>query len=363
MQRCLRRSLRSLIRIPTTLDEQDESSYRPVTDNNKETIMSIIAMDDRIDEILDMSRQKNIGELSPWFQNSLKALVADGQFLAEGSIRVLADDLITDLSDYQEKTKRQMVAIGMSGGVDSALTAALFRDAGWRVVGVTMPIHQEAVETERGIAACVALGIDHIHIDLSSLYDMTVNDLSLATDPLILSDDKAGRIRRGNVRARLRMITLYNLAQANHGLVASTDNLTELAAGFWTLHGDVGDLSPIQSLTKSWEVPMMAKMMGVPESVWRATPTDGLGIDNGDEAQLGASYLEWDIMFLMLDFIHRYQLGFDDARATEVYKAVTDRIALTWFKRKNPMNLDHAFFSRYDYLERIDSMFRPTIFD
>jgi hypothetical protein len=111
-----------------------------------------------------------------------------------------------------------------------------------------------------------------------------------------VEDTKAIRVRKGNIRARLRMITLYNLAQLHGGFVASTDNLSELGAGFWTLHGDVGDYSPIQSLLKSWEVPYLAQLNGVPESTVRAKPTDGLGIDSGDEAQLGASYLEWDLM-------------------------------------------------------------------
>ena len=62
------------------------------------------------------------------------------------------------------------------------------------------------------------------------------------------------------------MATLYNMAASHGGLVAGTDNYSELTAGFWTLHGDVGDISPIQSLLKSWEVPYLAKSLGVPRS-------------------------------------------------------------------------------------------------
>lgn len=189
----------------------------------------------------------------------------------------------------------------MSGGVDSALTAAIFKHAGYRVVGVTMPIHQDAAETARGVEACSALGIEHRHMDLSYLYDVTL-EAEAKLDPELQSSepDKAVRVRRGNVRARLRMVTLYNLASKLGGMVASTDNLSELSAGFWTLHGDVGDFSPIQALLKSWEVPYLARLNGVPESTVQATPTDGLGIDAGDEAQLGCSYLEWDLMIFGL---------------------------------------------------------------
>lgn len=313
-----------------------------------------------IDQILDMSRQNNIGPLSPWFTSRLRGML-DREYLSEGAIQVQVDDTVDELKDYRKQTGRSAVVLGMSGGVDSALTAALFKEAGWRVIGVTLPIQQDPIETERGIAACDALGIEHMHYDLSQMFDMFVEDMTFTLDPGIIGDDKAARIRKGNIRARLRMITLYNLAQTHHGLVASTDNFTELAAGFWTLHGDVGDLSPIQSYLKSWEVPMAAKLMGVPEATWRATPTDGLGIDAGDEAQLGASYLEWDIMLLSLTAIgDSYDFGGDE-RAVQVHKAVTERIKLTWFKRMNPVNLKHSFSDRFGYLESIDEYNRPEV--
>lgn len=313
-----------------------------------------------IDQILDMSRQNTIGPLSPWFAARLKGLI-DKEYIGEKAVKVLIDDTVTLLAAYREQTGRSNVVLGMSGGVDSALTAALFKAANWTVIGVTLPIHQEQIETDRGFNACEALGIKHLHLDLSDMYDAMVKT-QFDLDGGIYWDNKPARIRCGNIRARLRMITLYNLAQANHGLVASTDNFTELAAGFWTLHGDVGDLSPIQSFLKSWEVPMAAKLMGVPEETWRATPTDGLGIDAGDEAQLGASYLEWDIMLLSLDKIDQGPAVFDgDERAEQVYKAVNDRIKLTWFKRMNPVNLPHSFIDRYGFLEDIDDGFRPAV--
>ena len=312
-----------------------------------------------IDEILDMSRQNNIGELSPWFTQRLQALIDSGEYTGASGVELLVKDTRHDLRLYREQTGRSNVVLGMSGGVDSALTAALFKEAGWTVIGVTMPIHQNQIETDRGFRACEALGINQLHLDLSDMYDAMVRT-QFEHDGGIYHDNKPARIRCGNIRARLRMITLYNLAQANHGLVASTDNFTELAAGFWTLHGDVGDLSPIQSYTKSWEVPMAAKLLGVPEETWRATPTDGLGIDDGDEAQLGASYLEWDIMLLSLNSLGDNPV-FGEDRAATVYNAETERIKLTWFKRMNPVNIPHSFIDRYGYLENIDARYRPKL--
>lgn len=348
--------------------------------------------------ILDLSRQLQIGPLSPYFLALLDRAVADGYFPSEERLVEINDAIIQKTREYREQTGVSTVVIGMSGGVDSALTAAIFKAAGYRVVGVTMPINQVEAETDRGVEACNALGIEHQHIDLTTLYDHTLNAMSGAfsgeegLDPSladILTDDDADahavRIRRGNIRARLRMITLYNLASALGGMVASTDNLSELSAGFWTLHGDVGDFSPIQSLLKSWEVPYLARLNGVPESTVRAKPTDGLGISPGDEAQLGCSYLEWDLMVYAIATGHvqeqrgepyiavdpagdlkvtgPVQVGETEPRITEVYRAVVSRMGATWYKRMNPLNLPHPSEDRYYMVESIDRrMFVPKCF-
>ncbi len=341
-------------------------------------------------QILEMSRQNTIGELSPWFDAKLdefiegdNTLLPNPIFLSEDKLLELKASIIADLEKYSKQTGVNSVVLGMSGGVDSALTAALFKQAGWLVIGVTMPIHQNVEETERGIEACAALNVAHVNIDLSHDFDRMVQTMELV-DVDLAHDTKASRIRRGNIRARLRMITLYNLASTSGGLVASTDNLSELAAGFWTLHGDVGDLSPIQSLLKSWEVPMLARLTGVPEEVWKAKPTDGLGIADGDEAQFGMSYLEMDLMLMSVlrtnaDWVFYDEavasggitltkiadhLGIDkDSRAQEVFTSLTDRMGTTWFKRISPVNIQHSFdHTRYCSLEHFDiELFRPKI--
>ena len=323
-------------------------------------------------EILDLSRQNRLGALTPWCSDRLDWAIGVGHFRSTDELEKISARIVADLADYRTQAGIDTVVLGMSGGVDSALTAALFKRAGWRVIGVTLPIHQDPVETERGIEAIRALRLDaHAHVDLSGAYDTLLGQLGDAALSSAADASKPVKIRRGNVRARVRMITLYNLAAAEGGLVASTDNLSELAAGFWTLHGDVGDLSPIQSLTKSWEVPAIAQIVGVPDATVRATPTDGLGIDAGDEAQLGCSYLEWDLIVLAMakearagDTIETLavRLGVDAATRPK-FEAVYRRMGNSWFKRRNPLNLAHPFSDRFGAVDGIDrALFVPPVF-
>ena len=301
-----------------------------------------------------MSIQENISrynrqpELSPWFQDKLTELISFGVY--HNNIAELSRSIVSELAKYKLKYNIENVVIGISGGIDSAVTAALFKNAGWNVTGVLMPIHQNPEETARGKELCEALGINHLEKDLTEIFDYVSNNIYNFGE-----DDK---IRLGNIRARLRMITLYDLASAKGGLVASTDNFSELAAGFWTLHGDVGDVSPIQAMTKSWEIPALAEALGVPQSIVEAVPTDGLGIANGDEDQFGFSYLEFDIALfsLMRGGVDMDKLNEQDKA---IVQAVADRVRSTTYKRANPFNLVHPFDgSRYEDLEQLDIYLR-----
>lgn len=324
-------------------------------------------------EILELSRQSAHG-LSPWFDRKLDEQIEGGSFLPEPELERLADKLAQELVDYREQAGVGTAVLGMSGGVDSALTAALLKRSGWRVIGFTLPIMQDPIETERGVEACEALGLEHHHMDLSDQYKSMVAGLGTLDERMVGGDDPPHRIRRGNVRARLRMMTLYDQAHRHGGIVASTDNFSELAAGFWTLHGDVGDLAPVQSLLKSWEVPWMARHCGVPERTWRAKPTDGLGIDEGDEAQIGATYLEFDILVLEMAAAigRRPGLGVDalegeldfgsDDHARKAFAAALKRVRTTWHKRVNPISLDHPLVDRFSALDKVDArLFRPAV--
>ena len=314
--------------------------------------------------ILEYNRKP---ELSPAFDKLLDGYIKDGKYMSIEKLQVLRNDIIHQLVSYANTYKISNVCVGISGGIDSALTASLFRDAGYHVIGVTMPINQIEEETDRGIETCQALGIDHRHIDLTEAYEQVIKQ-EFKLDAGLINKSVDSRIRKGNIRARLRMITLYNLAGASQGFVASTDNFSELAAGFWTLHGDVGDVSPIQSLSKSWEVPALAEMQGVPDSVVFAVPTDGLGVSSSDEDQFGFSYLEFDLaLFKILENVDGVEfenvvsdiVGFKDAKDKLIVDRVIDRIKGTTYKRFNPYNLKHTFEKdRYDLLDKLDNQLR-----
>lgn len=311
-------------------------------------------------EILRYSRQEKMHPLSNWFDSNLEYLIDSNVYIDLNGLEDIGQKIVQGLTAYRKKYNIHTAVIGMSGGVDSALTAALFKSAGWRVIGVTMPIHQRQEETDRGIQAIEQLGLEHMHIDLTDQYENLLASVAQYDGKIM---DTENSIRRGNLRVRSRMITVYNIASMNAGLVASTDNFSELAAGFWTLHGDVGDVAPIQSFIKSWEVPKLAEIYGVPADTVFATPTDGLGISNGDEDQFGFSYLEFDIVLMRLCqsmniLYNRQQIQeYLQVPTTDLdsVNKILDRIRMSGFKRQNPFNLPHPLQdNRYIGLTNID---------
>jgi len=306
------------------------------------------------DLILSYNRKPT---LTPWFKQKLTELIAFGVY--HNRTDLLVEQLITELEQYRLKHGVSTVVIGISGGIDSAVTAGLFKRAGYEVHGLTLDIHQEEAENNRGHSVCKKFDLIHTHVNLTKLYDDMLDWHMKTGDNTILDDTRAAAIRRGNIRARLRMMTLYNHASLHNGFVASTDNFSELAAGFWTLHGDVGDVSPIQSFTKSWEVPEAAKTLGVPPEVISALPTDGLGITTGgDEAQLGVSYLEFDIALFMLMRSVKSPSVLDNLTPEDaaIIDTVRQRIKRSRFKRANPYYLDHPYYGyRFHDLSLLDA--------
>jgi len=198
------------------------------------------------------------------------------------------------LSAYCAEVRMDGFIVGISGGIDSALTSTLCAMTGKATLIVTMPIRQTSAEYERAIEH-----IDDLKKRFPNVLGMEVNltDIFEQMEKDFPADVVANHLAMANTRARLRMTTLYALGQAHKRLVAGTGNRVEdFGVGFYTKYGDGGvDLSPIADLTKT-EVRAVAAHLGIVESIIVAKPTDGLWADGrSDEDQLGASYpeLEW----------------------------------------------------------------------
>jgi len=208
----------------------------------------------------------------------------------------VSEYIIDWLKNYAINAGVKGFVVGVSGGIDSALTSTLCAKTGLQTLCVEMPIHQAASQVSRAEEHIAQLknrfnNVREVRVDLTSTFE----DFKGAV-PTIENIDKVD-LSLANTRARLRMTTLYYLAGINSSLVAGTGNKVEdFGVGFYTKYGDGGvDLSPIADLMKS-EVYELAAYLDVPNSIQVAQPTDGLfGDSRTDEDQIGASYdeLEW----------------------------------------------------------------------
>ena len=200
------------------------------------------------------------------------------------------------LREYADKAGVNGYVVGISGGIDSAVTSTLCAMTGLDLLCVEMPIHQHADHVSRAQEHIAQLENRFENVR-STTSDLTpVFELFKATMPDHPSSDLKS-LTEGNTRARLRMTTLYYHAGINELLVAGTGNKVEdFGVGFYTKYGDGGvDVSPIADLLKS-EVYEVGKLLKVPQSIIQAAPSDGLyGAERTDEEQIGASYdeLEW----------------------------------------------------------------------
>ena len=196
-------------------------------------------------------------------------------------------DFITNwIKNYADKLNFNLV-IGVSGGIDSAVTSSLCAKTNIKTIVVSMPIRQNNKQHN--------LSLEHIDW-LKSKYN-NVTDYTISLDNVFQSFEDTmslfkSELAFANSRSRLRMVTLYQIAQSNNALVVGTGNKVEdFGIGFYTKYGDGGvDLSPIADCTKTqvWE---MGKELKISKSIIEANPTDGLWDDGRDDAdQIGLNY-------------------------------------------------------------------------
>ncbi len=208
----------------------------------------------------------------------------------------VVDHIVGWLKDYALNSRSKGFVIGVSGGIDSAVTSTLCARTGLPLVCIEMPIHQGANQVTRADNHISWLQEQYPNVSRQPVNLTSVFDNLVAALPDVENEEDRF-MSLANTRARLRMTTLYYFAALLKYLVAGTGNKVEdFGIGFYTKYGDGGvDLSPIADLLKT-EVYELGAYLGVSEEIMTAPPTDGLWGDNRtDEDQIGASYpeLEW----------------------------------------------------------------------
>ena len=309
--------------------------------------------------------------------------------MRELNYKKVFETLVNETSKYLTDNHIQAMVLGISGGIDSTVTAAICHEVGKQtgipLIGRSLPIKNKRDEYNVselvGRSFCSNFSVYSLERSYrAALFDACADagDVNMANSYYLDEmEEMPSRtpIANGNLQARCRMMYLYDIASRHKGIVISTDNQTEYQLGFWTLHGDVGDFNPLFGLWKT-EVYELAKyimdmyglrdtakdnpsrdnldkMLALKESI-SLTPTDGLGISNSDLEQIGAkSYQEVDDIlqeFEAFQYLYSEQLtGMTLAEKAkeflenqemlyidiETIMKVIDRHVKSEFKRKN----------------------------
>ena len=218
------------------------------------------------------------------------------------------------------------IVVGLSGGIDSAVVLGLaVRAVPGQVAGVLLPCHSDPQDEADGRLAAAAFGIEPMRVDLAATYDTLLGGLdaamaSVPADQRPRSDagDPKTALFTANLKPRLRMTSLYFVANSLNYLVAGTGNRSELAIGYFTKHGDGGvDILPIGRLLKS-DVRAIARQLGVPQPIMDKPPSAGLWLGQTDEAEMGFTYAA----------LERYLTGGADAVPASVAERI-ERLART----------------------------------
>ena len=253
------------------------------------------------------------------------------------ALHTVATNIREVMGDYVRRCNLKALVLGISGGIDSALCAVLLRpvciNCGIPLIGRSITIEtNKKEEIDRSIAVGNAFCTDFRHDDLTDIFLVNKKMLERYDDSML------SKLRQGNMKARMRMMLLYDLAQLNGGIVISTDNYSEFLTGFWTLHGDVGDYAPIMNLWKTEVFALSTALLDECDETQRAalqscidaTPVDGLGISSCDCEQLGVpNYFEADRLFAAY---------FNGDTSLESHTLI-QRYLRSEYKRNNPMQI------------------------
>jgi NAD+ synthase len=237
------------------------------------------------------------------------------------TIEELADEIAGWLRDYAAAAGLRGYVVGLSGGIDSAVTAALCQRAvGDEVLAVLMPCHGQQRDLELARLMASTFGLETLLVDLGQTYDTLV--AALPPDTV--------EIAKANIKPRLRMATLYAIAQTQGYLVAGTGNKSEFMTGYFTKYGDGGvDVEPLGDLLKS-QVRLLAQALDVPQVIIDRPPTAGLWEGQTDEGELGMTYEELDSTLAAIETGHTGDVD------PSLLQRVKHMIAATAHKRSMP---------------------------
>ena len=203
------------------------------------------------------------------------------------------DEIVSFLKEYKEKTHAKGYVLGLSGGVDSSLVAALAKKAVGKdnLMCIMMPIDSNPSDLNDAKEVANALDVRYVVLDGSNSFHETLKEFERQG----LSLDK---MSKSNLKVRIRMTMLYAYGQTNGYLVLGTDNMDERYTGYFTKYGDgAADLLPIVYLTKG-EVVQASKMLGVPAHLAERVPSAGLFEGQTDEKEMGVTYKDLDAFLL-----------------------------------------------------------------
>ncbi len=260
----------------------------------------------------------------------IKDLVNESLAELEMDARLTTNLLVGFIRDEVSKVGMEKIVIGLSGGIDSALSAFLAAQAMGpeNVWGICMPYRLSNPESEadaREVAK--ACGITFKRVEITPQVDAYFDRYPDATN-----------LRRGNKMARERMTILYDQSAASSALVVGTSNKTELLLGYGTLFGDMASaVNPIGDLFKT-QVRQISRHVGVPAGVIDKPPSADLWVGQTDEEELGLTYEEVDsVLHYLID--HRYDRAeiLEKGFAAEVVDGILRLIQRSQYKRRLPL--------------------------